>query len=389
MFSEFLSPVDNDVLQFAANLNSYALGRTMLINSAENPIDSPDDLENISIIIIGVNEFRNSFEEVTELPDLNALRKEFYKLFPGNWYAKLADLGDIVPGATVEDTYYALKELVSLLVKNKIVPVLLGGSQDLTYAAYRAYDVLEQPVNLVCVDPEFDLVFSDDVLHSNSYLNYIIQDQPSNLNNFANVGYQSYYTSQEGLDLMDKLFFECYRLGEVVNDVTLIEPVMRDADIVSIDAESIQGVYLGNEGYGRPNGFTSREICSVSRYAGISDKVSCFGIFNILPHQKCYALMAQVVWYFAEGFNYRYNEYPFSTKEDYIKYIVPLEDNYLYFYKSNKSDRWWIKIPVFYKNDNNNLIKEALIPCAGKDYEDACAQIMPERWWRAYKKSVN
>lgn len=388
MSLEFLSPVHEEVLGFIENLNSHALGKSVRLNTKEDPILSEDDLQDISVAIIGVNEVRNSYRGSLSLVDINELRKELYSLFPGNWHSKIVDLGDVVPGETIDDTYYILKESVSLLLSRKIITIIIGGSQDLTYPIYRGYDLLEQPVNLSCIDSRFDLVFNDDKLHSQSYLNYIIQDSPTNLYNYANIGYQSYYNTQEGIDLMDKLFFEFYRLGEVSHNLTLVEPVLRDSDIVSLDAGSIQNVYLGDFDGGAPNGFTSREICSISRYAGISDRVSSFGIFNLEPHIRCYALMAQVIWYFIEGYNYRFNEYPFMATEGHVKYIVPLEDNDLYFYKSTRSERWWMKIQGFYKN-NNNLINETLIPCTVKDYEDACNQIMPERWWKFYKKSVN
>jgi arginase family enzyme len=79
-------------------------------------------------------------------------------MFPGNWDASIADLGDILAGDSVEDTYFAVKKLRLTLIKNKVIPIVLGGSQDLTYALYRAYDDLEQMVNLVAVDNKFDLV---------------------------------------------------------------------------------------------------------------------------------------------------------------------------------------------------------------------------------------
>jgi arginase family enzyme len=48
--------------------------------------------------------------------------------------ASIADLGDIPEGNSVEDTYFAVKKLVSELIKKKILPIIIGGSQDLTYA---------------------------------------------------------------------------------------------------------------------------------------------------------------------------------------------------------------------------------------------------------------
>ena len=70
-------------------------------------------------------------------------------------------------------------------------------------------------------------------IKNNSFIGKIILDQPYNLFNYSAIGYQTYFNSQEEIDLMEKLYFEAYRLGEVSNDITLVEPVMRDANIVT------------------------------------------------------------------------------------------------------------------------------------------------------------
>lgn len=385
MSFEYLTPVSAEIVEFTESLPNYALGKMVRLYADRS--DFPD-LQGVSMAIIVIDEYRNSKNTIVALPNGNDVRKEFYALYPGNWDVLIADLGTILSGETVKDTYFAIKEVVNELLGRKIIPIILGGSQDVTYAAYRGYDYSGTMVNMVGIDNKFDLSYFGDVLDSESYMNAIIQDEPANLVNFTNLGYQTYYNSQEASDLMDKLFFERYRLGEVIHDVTLVEPVLRNADLVSLDVTSVQGSDIGNVSGTYPNGFNSREICAITRYAGISEGVSCFGIYNMVCHEKCYQLTAQLIWYFIEGYNYRYNEYVDETKEYLLKYIVPLEEQDLYFYKSTRSERWWMKAPVFYQKDNNSL-KEALIPCTYKEYTDACNQIMPERWWRAYRKSVN
>jgi hypothetical protein len=319
--------------------------------------------------------------------DLTAIRKELYSLYPGNWEASIADLGDIGEGNSIEDTYFALKSVVSSLIKSKIIPIVIGGSQDLTYSMYRAYDDLEQMVNLVSVDSKFDLGKESDPISSNSYLTKIILEEPNNLFNYCNIGYQTFYNSQEEIDLIEKLFFDAYRLGDVGNNIVIAEPVFRDADLVSLDLGSIKSSDSGNSIKFAPNGFNGKEICTLARYAGISDKVSSFGIFNQSDSQQESFLISQIIWYFIEGFHYRSNEYPFGSKDNYLKYIVPLEEEELIFYKSDKTDRWWIEIP-FISNLNNKLKRNTLLPCSHEEYILACNNDMPERWWKAQRKNV-
>jgi len=377
---DFLKPLDKEILEFIKGFSSQQLGSKVVFHSEK---DFPD-LNKIKIAIIGVLENRGDAIKDFEV-DLSHIRKELYGLFPGNWNASIADLGDIYAGNSIDDTYFALKKVVSNLIKKKIIPVVIGGSQDLTYALYRSYDDLEQMVNLVSIDNKFDFGKESDAVSATSYLTKIIIEQPNNLFNFSNVGFQTYYNSQEEIDLVDKLFFEGYRLGEVSNNIAIAEPVFRDADIVSIDLTSVKSSDSGNDTPFSPNGFNGKEICALSRYSGISDKVALLGVFNHSSTKQESVLIAQIIWYFIEGFHYRSNEYPFGSKENYIKYIIPLEEE-LVFFKSNKTDRWWIEIP-FISNSNNKLKKSTLLPCSYDEYLGACNQEIPERWWKAQRKN--
>jgi len=379
---DFLTPLDTEIVDFIKELSSQHLGSKIVLHTKEDfPI-----LNEIKIAIIGVLENRGDKNAINDV-DLNTIRREFYSLFPGNWDASIADLGDIIAGNTKEDTYFALQKVTATLLKNKIIPIIIGGSQDLTYPLYRSYDQLEQMVNLVTIDSKFDFGKENETILASSYLTNIILNEPNNLFNYSNVGYQTYYNSQEEIDLIEKLFFDAYRLGDVSNNIAISEPVFRDADIVSLDLTSVKSSDSGNMVTFTPNGFNGKEICSLSRYAGISDKVSLFGIFNHNNSRQEAVLIAQIVWYFIEGYHYRSNEYPFSSKDNYLKYIIPFEEEELIFYKSNKTDRWWIEIP-FISNTNNKLKRNTLLPCSYEEYLGACNQELPERWWKVQRKNI-
>ena len=381
MVFDFLQPISTSVEEYIATLSNQTLGKKVVFHTQTDfPV-----LDNIAIAIITVNEFRGSEKDNDDF-SFDYFRKQFYSLFPGNWNASIVDLGSIEAGASIEDTYFVVKSLIAELIKKQIIPVVIGGTQDLTYPMYRGYDNLDQMVNLVSVDNQFDFS-KENKLDSESYLSKIIVEESNNLFNFSNLGFQTYFNSQEEIDLIEKLYFEAYRLGEVSNNIAVAEPVFRDADLVSIDMNSVQSSYSGNFDVFNPNGFTGKEICALTRYAGISDKVTSFGIFNFNPNGNEVVLTAQMLWYFIEGFCFRSNEYPFGTKEHYIKYIVPIEDEELIFYKSNKTERWWIEIP-FLTNVNNKLKRNTLLPCTHEDYLAACEQEIPERWWKAQRRNI-
>lgn len=375
MMYEILKPINSDLELFISKLPKHSFGRMMHIHTSK----SLPKLDNVQLALITVNETRGSLNAEENI-NFDHFRKNLYHLFPGNWTSRMVDLGTIDAGETIEDTYVALKMLVSDLLKRNIVPVVIGGSQDLTYGIYRGYDSQEQNVNLVCIDNKIDIV--DDVENpSETFMTRIIMEVPTNLSNFSTVGYQTYYNSQEEIDLIDKMYFESYRLGEIISDIKVAEPIFRDADSVSLDINAIKSSDLGFFSHFNPNGFDGREICSLARYAGLSDRVSSFGIFNIDNVSEKSLLITQILWYFVEGFNFRMNEYPYISKSTYLKYIVPLEEQELVFYKSDVSDRWWIEI-----NNLEHEERKTLFPCSQEDYKQALQNIIPERWWRANKK---
>ncbi|WP_340077755.1 formimidoylglutamase [Leptobacterium sp. I13] len=381
---DFLSPVEKVVLAHNQLLPKQALGRSIKIHTEQEGIP---DLSGIQIALIGIKETRKAHFQPNQKISFSNMRIALYELFYGNWNTSIADLGDIESGDTVEDTYYAVSTVMRELLQKKIIPVLIGGGHDLTYATYRAYDKLGQMVNLVSVDSKFDFGGTDELISSESYMSKIIVEKPNNLFNFCNIGYQTYYNAQEEIDLIDKLFFDAYRLGQISEDITIVEPLLRDADIVSIDMTAVKSTELLGKNHIYPNGFDSREICAIARYAGISDSVSSFGIYENENTPQCSQLTAQMIWYFVEGVNYRKNDYPYTSHESYEKYIVPIEEEELSFYKSDISGRWWIEVPLI-PDLNNKLKRHALLPCTHQDYLDACNQIIPERWWRAYKKTI-
>jgi arginase family enzyme len=381
---EFLSPVDDAVVAQIILKSPNTLGNFVDIHTRD---DGFPDLDDVQIAIVGVQEDRNAENNYGTGENLKNIRKKLYELFPGKWESKIADLGNITQGAKTEDTYYALLDTVIELLSKNIIPIILGGGQEMTYVNYRAYDNLEQSVNVTVVDSKFDLGTLEDDLSSHSYMSKIIMQEPNNLFNYCNVGYQTYFNDPGEIQLFDNMYFDCYRLG-VSKNLEAIEPAFRNADIISIDLGAIRKSDAPGNNNASPNGFSGDEICAISRYAGLSDKVSSFGIYEYNSkydnNNQTAALIAQMIWYFIEGVNLRVKDYPFSTKENYQKFTVILEDDDpIIFYKSNKSGRWWIEINVI---SNNKYKRHALIPCTYKDYEEAMNQNIPDRWYKAMRK---
>ena len=383
---EFLSPVPKKAIAHREILAENTLGKQIELHKVAGELP---DLKDVSFAIFGVLENRRDVNFIGEEIVLDEFRKAFYSLYPGNWKKKLVDLGDIHKGDTVEDTYFAVKTVLQALLKKNIIPLILGGSHDLLYAHYRAYDTYGKMVNIVNVDTNFDLGDAEKPISNKSYVGKIIVDEPYNLFNYSVLGYQSYFNPPGEIGLMDKLYFDAYRLGEVVTDVSVVEPVMRDADIVSLDSAAIKSSELSYKNSSSPNGFDGREICAIARYAGISNRVSSFGVYELQDFAEAESgamLIAQVLWYFVEGVNFRVFDEDFIDERHFSTYKVPVDNEILVFKKSHKTGRWWIELPII-ENVNTKLKKHTLLPCTYSEYVGATNQEIPERWYKARRKN--
>lgn len=385
MAFDFLVPVKDKVLAFSELLPQQSLGKNIFVHTEK---DGLPVFAHADVAIFGVLESRNAFEKKTELLDVDEIRIQLYRLMMGNWNSSIIDIGDVEEGDTVEDTYFVVKEIVAGLLEENIIPIVIGCTQDITFPTYRAFDKIKEMVNLVSIDSRFDFGEDDELISSHSYMSRIITDKPNNLFNFSNIGYQSYFNAQEEVDLMERLFFDAYRLGEIAANLELTEPVLRSTDIVSLDLRAIRACEMGLSKNFSPNGFTGREICTIARYAGISDRVSLFGIYEGENSHQAFQMIAQIIWYFIEGLSFRVKETPTSKSEDFTKFTVPTDTEELVFYKSHVTERWWVEVPsILPEHTKTNSV--ALLPCTEGDYLDACNQNIPERWFKAYRKGFN
>jgi hypothetical protein len=352
-------------------------------------VDNFPDIENDSIALFYCPEFRNGEKRVHGKSN-DSFRNYFYDLsMPITWVKKIYDLGTLLPGETIEDTYYAVSHIVSELIKRNILPIVIGGAQDLIVPIYKGFAGLEQMVNITSIDAQVNLGSVEEPLTSNSFLSHLLMTKPCNLFNYSVIGLQSPYIRQDDIDLFDKLYFDSIRLGEFNQDFKKAEPLIRYSDILNIDLLSIKKADYPCTFNTTTNGFYSEQICQIAKYAGISDKLSLFSILNMFPNQlaECNQFVAEIIWYFLDGVFSRRGDFPVGSKKNYKKFIVQLQDaeKELIFYKSNVSERWWMEVP-YNPSTESKYVRHHLVPCNFEDYELAMKNDLPDLWWKTYQK---
>jgi len=384
---DFFEPIDDKIVQFSDQANRSLLGNC--INKYSVKEEFPD-IHVAQLAIIGVGEDRNALgnQGCAMAPDF--VRKYLYRLYKGANNVRIVDLGNVKTGHAVKDTYVVLSQIVATLLEERVLPVIIGGGQDLTYANYLAYEDLGQIINLVSVDNSFDLGKEEALLDSSSFLSHIIMHQPNFLFNYANIGYQTYFVEQDAIKLMGNLYFDAFRLGNVQADMEEVEPVVRNADVLSIDVSAIRQSDAPGNANATPNGFYGEELCRIVRYAGMSDKLSSIGFYEMNPlydnQEQTLHLVAQAIWYFIDGYSFRKKDIPSKESDDYVRYRVAIQgdEEEVVFLKSKKSDRWWMEVP--YQSSLTKYDRHHWVPCSYKDYQMACNEEVPDKWWQAYQK---
>ena len=383
MFSTYFMPPSKEVIEIKEKSASGTIGSVISVFDGE---EFPD-FENAEIAIFGVNESRGTgFLDVDIKMDV--FRKNFYQLYIGSWNFKMIDLGDFKIGKNLDDTYFGLTDLISNLISVGVLPVIIGGGQDLCYAIYKAYESFNKGVNIASIDSKFDLI-SDDInkLNSRNFLGYIVKESPNHLNNYTNIGFQNYFVHKDERHEMEKMFFETLRLGDFRRDIEECEPYLRNSDIITFDMSSIRQADAPAVISPSPNGFFAHEACILSRYSGMSDRASVFGLFELNcvneKNNQTSSLAAEIIWHFLEGYSLRIGDFPTEKKIaiNFKKYLVPIDqgDYQFIFYKSKLSGRWWMSSLTDAKKDS---FKETIVPCSYQDYLDAVDGKVPSRMTR-------
>ncbi len=354
-------------------------------------VDSFPDWDDSDIVVVSVEQKENLNEKKGDEVFHISIRKKFYNFYlqPGS-KLKIVDLGIVEKGAQQKDTLIALQEITAEVQKKGKFLIILGNSQELTFANYQGYKNLEQTVNVTCIDKMIDLeIDEDNLLSKQNFINHLITSKPSFLFNFSILGSQQYYMSSAQLSLFNELYFDCLSLGELQKNIKIAEPYLRNTDILSIDLSCLRASEFNSRGENGPNGFFGNELCQLTKYAGISDKLTSFGIYNLDNNlsNSDIELVAQLMYFAVDGYSKRKQDYPIGTKKDYTKYAVFHEElnHNLVFYKSPKTERWWLEVPYpplrDFKFERHNLV-----PCDYEDYLTAQKGLIPDLWWMTYRK---
>jgi len=372
--SDFLLPVNLHELNFDEGYKDGQIGNAINVYN----FDDFPDLDDVQIVLVGCGEQRGSGMIHGHSNAANVIRKHFYGLHYWHTDIKLADVGNIKPGSLYTDSYAALKTVVHELINDGKTVVILGGSHDLTLSQYYAYADDKKIIEASCVDALIDLNISSSYRHEN-FLMEMLTGEPNYIRHYNHIGFQSYYVHPKMLETMDKLRFDCFRVGHVKENIEEMEPVLRNSNFLSFDISAIANSYAPSNKLS-PNGFTGEEACSLVRFAGMSPNISSVGIYGYNPGTDTEELTAKqishMLWYLMDGRSRGRREADIDERESFNEYHTAFAEVETTFLQSKKTGRWWMQLP-----------DKRFIACSYKDYLLASSNEIPERWLRAQERS--
>ena len=376
----YFEPVSDDIIQQKFLPNSF-------IGFIHYHGESFPDLKGKQIALIGLKEKRGMPKADTVERAATEIREKLYHLKKGQPLYKIVDLGDLMLGDSLSESIDIIKRVGEFLLKKQILPVYFGGTHDLDLGQYLSYEGLNKLVSMITVDAKIDM--EEEGMPHEVHSQDIILHQPNFLFNFSHLAYQSFLTDYELINVLEKLYFDHIRLGNLRGNFKEIEPLIRDADLLSFDVSAIQSADAPGASDAQPFGLSGEEACQICRFAGMNEKLSSIGIYGYQPYyddnrNKTASVIATMIWYFIDGFYDRKDSLSFKSN-DYMKYTVSLDSqpSNLIFYKSKLSEKWWMEIP---RSDREKYDRVTIVPCSYQDYQMAQSGEIPERWISAQLK---
>ena len=369
--SDFLEPIDKHVISDDMGYKERQIGKLIQVNEGHLP-----DVDDADIVLIGCNEQRGG-GNIAESSSADAVRKEFYNLYYWHNDIKLVDAGNVRSGKNISDSYAALKMVIHELMELDKLVVILGGSHDLTLAQYHAFADKKRMIDAVGVDAVIDINL-ESPLRSENFLMEMLTGEPNYTRHYNHIAFQSYFVHPRMLETMDKLRFDCFRVGNVKEHIDEMEPVLRNSHLLSFDISAIANAYAPANNFS-PNGLNGEEACTLMQFAGMSRHMHSVGIYGYQPEKDRDALTAKqishMLWYLMDGKSRGNKEAMIDERDSFNEYHTAFAEVDTVFLQSKKTGRWWMQLP-----------DKQFIACSYKDYLLASSNEIPERWLRAQER---
>lgn len=329
-----------------------------------------DELQEGGIALIYCSDFRGHNDGDAEILDYHEVRRELNKLSKLDFTLPVCDLGNLISGRSHADTHFVLQELLLACFKKNIIPIVIGGSNDMAFSLFSALNHHRKNITYTQISNVVSLAANSEEITENNYLTKIFSDTNFSLKNYHHLGYQKHLNEVDSVRLMKEVDFDVVRLAEMMNTTENTEHFFRRADLVTVNCDAVESFSDGFSTTPQVNGLNRREICAYMKEAGLSDNLACAGIFNFnadSSSQLNNQLLAQMIWHLVEGINIQRSH---PRERQFETFHIMADDTQYTFQRDSFSGLW------YFGSDEN---RENLIPCSRQEYEAAIRGDLPAR----------
>ncbi len=353
-------PVSHEYTKNCRTLSRYQIGKIIDIFT--------DKFPNTAVCKVGLIGLDTTFDAVR--PHLYEMNHDFKNL-------PFADFGTVI-----DNSPQGIEAAIRAVREKGILPLVIGQHYRYAITQCNAHFSDEKRINIALIDERIPFTMAKHKTE-NDWLNAILgKEKVFNLNI---IGCQSHYVDKRVFAFFEKEYFEYLRLGQLKNNLEEAEPLIRDADLLVFNLRALKKIEVPASPDASPSGLFTEEACQMSYYSGISDKMQSFGIFGFQPEKdvatQTVQVVSQMIWYFLFGYYHRKQDYPLTSGQEYVVHFKSTNFE-LHFWKSTKSDRWFLEIPTKQQKHRPHR----LVPCSYEDYLQACQEELSERILNAFHR---
>ena len=251
------------------------------------------------------------------------IRRAFYKLTPTKSFAlkdgvtKLFDAGNVKREMRLEDALAHLESVVTHMLKSGLVPVVLGGSNDLSYPDFRACKKSLGRCGAINIDSHLDMRDYSDGINSGTPYRMLIDERSLNGRDFVEYGIQEFANSRDHLAYAREAGVQVYTITQIHAQknneafMAAYRVVSAEAEgvYVSIDIDSVRACDAPGVSAPSPSGLTVDEILECAYLAGTEEKTKMIDVCEFNPKYDIDAhtakLAAMIVSNFLAGLSNR------------------------------------------------------------------------------------
>lgn len=227
-----------------------------------------------------------------------AIRRMLYRMTPYDVetdrsipHGFLFDLGDINCNGELEEIHDRLTEAVAIVRKHGLIPLVLGGGHDTTYAAASGVYAVDGPFGMINLDAHLDVRPPKPNRNSGTSFRMLLEEGKIASGYFVEFGIQSFANAEEHVRWLNQNGGRIISLEEVrakgFNKSLSTAYLIASSDVAGVygtlDIDGVRAADAPGVSATMPDGFTATELLATARMLGRRPSTIALDIVEVNP----------------------------------------------------------------------------------------------------------